>query len=731
MKNHSSDTVLSDTKLSSEEACKLVFDNLNSSFVLVGKDFRVLTTSELTKQRINERLGVEVNEHTTIFDLFPDKYHNEIATIFEAVLKGEKKILEVSLPKDGNIYYFENHFNPARNSSNKIVGVLVSSQDVTTIKKSNLILKEVEERWRCALEGGNQGVWDWNMQTGEVFYSDSYKRLYGFDTSELEGKIEEWENLIHPEDREKMKRAVAEHMSSPDPYYESTYRIRAKDGNYKWVLARGMIIERNEKGKPLRMIGTHTDITKQVATEQTYKMLFYSNPLPMWTYDLATLRFLTVNDAAIHDYGYSEKEFLSMSIKDIRPADDIPWLMEVIKTRGRQGHLKGTTRHIKKNGEIIFVEVSTHKLEEPDNNAVLVVAHDITSKIKAEEEMRKSNERFVLASRATSDAIYDWDLLANELHWGGGMQTLFGFEPTEVPVSLWEDLVHPDDRDRVHNSIYVALQDPETEFWKAEYRFIKADGHFSYVFDRGFIIRDQNKKAVRMIGSMQDITDRKLLEEELLQNELEKQKAINQATVDSQEQERTEIGKELHDNVNQILTTTKLYLDLAISNRELKDELIEKSNRNIMRVINEIRQLSRSLMDPTIGDLGLIESINDLVENINLTKKLQVKLEADKRLDVFLDKNHKLTVFRIIQEALNNTIKYAKASTVAVRLKLYKNDAEISITDNGIGFDPSSVRMGAGLKNIQNRVYLINGTYTIQTAPQQGCKIIIKFPIQK
>src|SRR5690606_21033921 len=103
-------------------------------------------------------------------------------------------------------------------------------------------------------------------------------------------------------------------------------------------------------------------------------------------------------------------------------------------------------------------------------------------------------------------------------------------------------------------------------------------------------------------------TERKRLEQELLQNELEKQKAINQATVDTQEAERSEIGKELHDNVNQVLTTTKLYLDLAMSSPELKDELIIKSNKNIINVINEIRQLSRSLMDPSIGDLGLIDS---------------------------------------------------------------------------------------------------------------------------
>ena len=233
------------------------------------------------------------------------------------------------------------------------------------------------------------------------------------------------------------------------------------------------------------------------------------------------------------------------------------------------------------------------------------------------------------------------------------------------------------------------------------------------------------------MGAAQNITERKNLEEELLRNELDKQKAINQATVDSQEQERSEIGKELHDNVNQILTTTKLYLDLASSNEGLKDELIKKSSKNIITVINEIRQLSRSLMDPTIGDLGLIDSINDLIESINLTGKMYVNLDADRKLETVLSNNHQLTVFRILQEALNNSIKYANAKTVDINFKQRGASAELIIKDDGMGFEPSGVKMGAGLKNIQNRVYLMNGTYQMVSAPNQGCKIIINFPIVK
>ena len=220
------------------------------------------------------------------------------------------------------------------------------------------------------------------------------------------------------------------------------------------------------------------------------------------------------------------------------------------------------------------------------------------------------------------------------------------------------------------------------------------------------------------------------LEQELLKTELEYKKLINQATVDSQEQERSEIGRELHDNINQVLTTTKLYLELALANEDLTKELIKKSSRNISSAINEIRQLSRSLMDPTIGDLGIVDSINDLIENINLTRKITIRLNIDERIENLMDKNQKLTIFRTIQESLNNVVRHAKAKNVNISIRTDDEEVELEIIDDGVGFSQTSVKKGAGLKNITNRVYLINGNFEIESEPGKGCHIMIKFPIK-
>jgi signal transduction histidine kinase len=135
-------------------------------------------------------------------------------------------------------------------------------------------------------------------------------------------------------------------------------------------------------------------------------------------------------------------------------------------------------------------------------------------------------------------------------------------------------------------------------------------------------------------------------------------------------------------------------------------------------------------MDPSIGDLGLLDSVNDLIESIHLTKKINIVLNADAELDELLADSQKLMIFRILQEALNNIIKYAKATTVYISIRKKENDIDLKIVDDGVGFELDTNKKGIGLKNIQNRVYLANGKLLVDTAPGKGCKIMINFPIK-
>ncbi|HEY0355029.1 MAG TPA: PAS domain-containing protein, partial [Flavisolibacter sp.] len=528
------DTTLQKSKhlhgFSDEEAYSLILNNLQDTFILVDRDLKIITATEQTKLKVRQYYHMEVYTGMSIFKLVDPDRIPYLTELYASILNGgPERNTEIEFKYNGNPVIIKSHFKAAKNNEGEIVGIVITTREITEEKMAARQLNLAEERWRFALEGAQQGVWDWNMQTGECFYSQGYKKLYGYEDHELLNHINEWQSLIHPEDREKMQVAVQEHSSSDNPFHESTYRIKAKDGKYKWVMARGMIIEKDGQGKPLRMIGTHTDISEQVMarekirnSEQHYRNLFQSNPLPCWIYDLETLRFLEVNQAAIEHYGFSREEFLNADLYLIHPVHYLEKLsLRLDKEKKVSSSSFNNWKHRKKNGEEIFVDLNINSIRYNDSEAKLVVAHDVTNKVemeiaqkKTEEELRKSNERFQLASMASSDAIYDWDIIKNELYWGEGITTLFGYDSKEMTMERWQEKVHPDDREATLSSLKEALKNKTK--WSLKYRLARKTGQYHYVLERGFIIRDDSGNASRMIGSVQDITDLVVKEEELL-----------------------------------------------------------------------------------------------------------------------------------------------------------------------------------------------------------------------
>lgn len=354
---------------------------------------------------------------------------------------------------------------------------------------------------------------------------------------------------------------------------------------------------------------------------------------------------------------------------------------------------------------------------------------------KAEASLRLSNERYLLATKATHDAIYDWDIVENTVYRGESFYSLFGYSRNQVGGSFGflEEKLHPEDRNRVVKSLKRFVENKSPDIWECEYRFLNAAGKYVVVYDRGFLIFSHDGNITRLVGSMMDITERKELEKRLVKQEVDKQKLVAQAVVNAQEKERAEIGKELHDNVNQILSTARLYLELAKSDEGQRINLINRSYDNIYDAINEIRNISRSLVPPSIGDLGLIESIEDLVENIRATKKLYIEFCYGGDIDELLGQKQKLMLFRIIQEQVNNVLKHANASNIIIELMIDGHMINLAVSDDGKGFDFEEVKnnKGVGLQNIASRTELFNGKINIVTAPNKGCKLNIHVPISK
>jgi signal transduction histidine kinase len=212
--------------------------------------------------------------------------------------------------------------------------------------------------------------------------------------------------------------------------------------------------------------------------------------------------------------------------------------------------------------------------------------------------------------------------------------------------------------------------------------------------------------------------------------ELLRQKQITEAVILAQEKERTEIGKELHDNVNQILGASNLYINTAMTDEESRQELLERSTELVSNAINEIRKISKSLITPGLREIGLIESIEDIMDDLKVARdKMVIDLDLQNISEEQIEDRRKLTLFRIVQEQLNNIVKHAKATRVLIRLSGEQDHIVLTVADNGVGFDVSRHRKGVGITNIISRAELFNGKVEIQSGPGEGCTLIVSLPM--
>jgi PAS domain S-box-containing protein len=251
-------------------------------------------------------------------------------------------------------------------------------------------------------------------------------------------------------------------------------------------------------------------------SSEFYEMLFVANPMPMWVFEIASGRFLAVNAQACKQYGYGEEEFLAMTISDIRPPDENTRLARVRST-GPAGHREfGSWRHLKKDGTVIDVEISSDDIVFRGTPSRLVLANEVTERVRIEAALRLSQERFDYVTRATEDAVWDRNIDDNAIWWNAGLQRLFGIPPEKVEGTIeWaRERIHPDDREQIIHGMEEVIRG-DAEQWSCEYRFRRHDGTYAFVYDRRFVIRDAKGRAVRVVGAITDLSDRKQREDTL------------------------------------------------------------------------------------------------------------------------------------------------------------------------------------------------------------------------
>lgn len=307
---------------------------------------------------------------------------------------------------------------------------------------------------------------------------------------------------------------------------------------------------------------------------------------------------------------------------------------------------------------------------------------------------------------------------------------ILGYTEEHIMAEPFINWVHLEDQ-QLTNLQIEKLRDTQTNNY-FENRLVASNGEVKWL--AWTVIPVEENSLVYAIGK--DITERKeseekmrLLNEELTRAKLKKQQEITSAMITAQESERQEIGRELHDNINQLLVSAHLHLGICKMNAVNSVACLEKAAELINTSIKEIRTLSHTLIAPILQENNFAYVVKDLAIELHTTTGIIVDCQLQLPEESKIPDKLKLNLYRIIQEQLHNIVKYAKAKNVTIKIKQADSWIALKIADDGLGFDPSQKSKGVGFLNMHTRVSEYNGEMKMIAAPKQGCTIEIMIPL--
>jgi PAS domain S-box-containing protein len=475
------------------------------------------------------------------------------------------------------------------------------------------------------------------------------------------------------------------------------------------------------------------NITENKKAEETinklYQAIEQTNEIVFMTDIDGTIKFL--NTAFEEVYGYKKEEVVGKLTPRILKSG----LMKKTFYKDLWDKLpagKGLQKEIinkTKDGRLINIHTSLSPIFSNEKKLIgyMCVQIDITEKKIAEKKIIDAELQYRTIFEQSPDGI-----------------SLIDFEtllPLDFNQKAHEQLGYSrEEFSQLQISDYEVIDTPEVI--KSRGKKIMKEGHDDFITrhkTKNGEIRDIHVIVQRIMlhdkpvfyAIFRDITDKIKLEKALKQQEIDQQRQIMEATISGQEKEKNELGIELHDNINQLLATAKMYLGMVKANQDFPEnmDLIGKSYDYVNDALGGIRKLTHSLVAPTLGDKSLQESLKEFIQEVNSTHAIEVKLVDEMNKGQMKDKKKELMIYRIVQEQMNNIHKHAHAKTIIIHLKAKEGCLNLSIADNGVGFDTLKKDNGIGLRNIRSRVEFYSGNMNIISSLGKGCRLEVTIPM--
>jgi PAS domain S-box-containing protein len=302
--------------------------------------------------------------------------------------------------------------------------------------------------------------------------------------------------------------------------------------------------------------------------------------------------------------------------------------------------------------------------------------------------------------------------------------SLLNYSEEELTGHPFVYFVHPDDVETTLHEYEKAREGKRNKV--IQNRFRSSDGSFHWISWTTIVADDVGN----FYSSGQNISAQKRMEEAHRKAQEEGKKQVTKAIIQTQESERSKISLELHDNVNQVLTTVKLLMDVSQDNPQIAKANLGRAIALQQEAITEIQNISRRLSAPSIGNLPLADSIRELVHHYPDESKLAFSLALDGLESLEIDQYIHMAFYRILQEQLTNIVKHAKAQNVQITLRRSDDKLVMEVVDDGQGFDPEKKSQGIGIQNMKARVESANGTFSLTGERGKGTRLLVAIPLE-
>jgi PAS domain S-box-containing protein len=415
------------------------------------------------------------------------------------------------------------------NQEGKPEQILGTATDISDHKQAEAALRESEERWQLALQGNQDGIWDWNITTGEALISDRYCEILEYDNDQFKLDFQGWQKHLHPDDIALVNQSLQDYLRQKIPHYAIEYRLRCQDGTYKWLHSRAQALW-DDAGHPVRMVGSTRDITERKQAEdqlryqkELLQTIFDHIPVMICFYD-ATGHIRLVNREVERVLGWSKAELDRIDLLTEcypNPTDRQKVLDFMFKAFGKWRDFSLRT----KNGQIL--ETSWANIRLSDGTSI-GIGQDITDRKRAEIKLRKSEERWQLALSGNNDGIWDYNLISNEHFLSPRCLEILGYDYEDINTfDKWMSYIHPQHIYLVQDTFERHIN-RETPDYSLEYQMRCQDGSYKWVLVRGQAHWDELGTPVRAVGSITDITERKQAEEREREKTLELEFTLNE-----------------------------------------------------------------------------------------------------------------------------------------------------------------------------------------------------------